>query len=213
METITITTRGGQVIPAIRFNGRIYKKYEGAKYYTCHRWKLHRDVWESHYGKIPRGYQVHHKDFNPDNNEIENLVCITIKEHQRIHTEHHRQNGVAERAKQRFHDIRPLAAEWHRSAEGREWHRQHAAGQVFKDVECTCVVCGKAFSAKKKDANYCSNKCRAKARRDSGIDNETRICEVCGRAFETNRYGKQQYCSVSCGAKHRKSLRKEGKGV
>jgi hypothetical protein len=213
MERITITTSGGQTIPAIRFNGRTYRKHNGGKYYTTGTRKLHRDVWEYYNGPIPKGYQVHHKDFDIDNNDIENLVCLTIKEHQQIHTEQHRQNGVAERARQRFHDIRPRASEWHRSEEGREWHRQHARGQEFADVECTCVVCGKPFTAKKKDSKYCSKRCSAKARRDSGIDNETRICEVCGKPFDTNKYGKQRICSLSCSAKYRRSRRKGSSGI
>lgn len=42
-------------------------------------------VWEKHYGKIPKGYQVHHKDRNPANNDINNLQLVTPLEHKRIH--------------------------------------------------------------------------------------------------------------------------------
>ncbi len=45
-----------------------------------------RSIWEKAHGKeIPKGYQIHHKDFNPENNNPENLVCIRREEHKRIH--------------------------------------------------------------------------------------------------------------------------------
>lgn len=43
-------------------------------------------VWESHFGKIPEGYQIHHKDGNKLNNDIENLQLVTPLEHKRIHS-------------------------------------------------------------------------------------------------------------------------------
>jgi hypothetical protein len=213
MEAITITTKDGQVVPAFRFNGRVYRKHDGGRYYTTGRRKLHRDVWEYFNGPIPQGYQIHHKDFDTDNNSVDNLVCVSIKEHHKIHKEHDQENGTAERRRQHFNDIRPLASEWHRSEEGREWHSQHARKQERKDIKKVCVVCGKEYTTKNPSSKYCSNRCNAKSRRQSGIDNETRICAVCGQPFETNKYGKQQYCSVSCGSKHRRSLSKKGKGV
>ena len=50
----------------------------------------YRKIWENHYGKIPkeengRPYEIHHKDGNRNNNNIDNLICITIKEHYDIH--------------------------------------------------------------------------------------------------------------------------------
>lgn len=50
----------------------------------------YRKIWEEKYGKIPkddegRPYEIHHVDGDRNNNSIENLVCITIKEHYDIH--------------------------------------------------------------------------------------------------------------------------------
>lgn len=45
----------------------------------------HRLVWESNFGKIPNGYEVHHKDGNKLNNNIENLELVKKGEHQHIH--------------------------------------------------------------------------------------------------------------------------------
>lgn len=50
----------------------------------------YRKIWEKYYGTIPkdshgRSYEIHHKDGNRENNEIQNLSCITIEEHYNIH--------------------------------------------------------------------------------------------------------------------------------
>jgi hypothetical protein len=38
---------------------------------------LHRVIWTMHYGEIPTGYLVDHKDTNPSNNRIDNLRLAT----------------------------------------------------------------------------------------------------------------------------------------
>ena len=37
-------------------------------------------IYQFHYGKIPKGFQVHHKDGNVLNNCIDNLELLTIKD-------------------------------------------------------------------------------------------------------------------------------------
>lgn len=46
---------------------------------------LHRYVWEKHNGAIPNGFEIHHKDENKFNFDINNLEMITIKEHHKKH--------------------------------------------------------------------------------------------------------------------------------
>lgn len=46
----------------------------------------HRLVWEEHNGEIPEGMMIHHIDENKKNNNIDNLQCITYKEHNNIHS-------------------------------------------------------------------------------------------------------------------------------
>jgi len=46
----------------------------------------HNIVWELHYGPIPIGMQIHHKDLNKTNNNIENLCIVTPLEHKRFHS-------------------------------------------------------------------------------------------------------------------------------
>ena len=50
----------------------------------------YRKIWESVNGIIPTdendiSYQIHHKDGNPQNNNIDNLMCVSVKEHYEIH--------------------------------------------------------------------------------------------------------------------------------
>jgi hypothetical protein len=50
----------------------------------------YRKIWESIYGPIPkdvqgRTFDIHHIDGNRKNNSIENLVCLSIEDHYKIH--------------------------------------------------------------------------------------------------------------------------------
>ena len=46
---------------------------------------IHQLVYEAFVGDVPKGYHIHHKDGNMQNNRVENLVAITEKEHHAIH--------------------------------------------------------------------------------------------------------------------------------
>lgn len=45
----------------------------------------HRFIWHSHYGSIPDGYVVHHKDGDKANNELANLELLSELEHKQHH--------------------------------------------------------------------------------------------------------------------------------
>lgn len=52
--------------------------------------KDYRRLWRKHFGPIPvdeegRNYDIHHIDGNRSNNSIENLTCVSVEEHLRIH--------------------------------------------------------------------------------------------------------------------------------
>jgi len=54
--------------------------------------QYHRLIYENHIGPIPvdedgRSFEIHHADGNHDNNSIDNLQCVSIKEHYQIHME------------------------------------------------------------------------------------------------------------------------------
>ncbi len=46
----------------------------------------HRHIFRVMRGmKIPQGYQIHHRDLNKLNNNIDNLQLVTPKQHKQIH--------------------------------------------------------------------------------------------------------------------------------
>lgn len=61
-------------------NGRYKRKNKNGK-----NLQLHRLIWETYRGPIPKGYIVHHINGNKKDNRIENLSCISVKEHNKIH--------------------------------------------------------------------------------------------------------------------------------
>jgi hypothetical protein len=60
------------------------------KYNQCQkngiRKQKHVLIWEQYYNKqVPKGYLIHHIDENKLNNSIDNLKCVSYKEHNNIH--------------------------------------------------------------------------------------------------------------------------------
>lgn len=47
-------------------------------------------VWKKHYGEVPKGSTVHHKDRNPLNDSINNLQVMTRAEHLAEHRKEHK---------------------------------------------------------------------------------------------------------------------------
>lgn len=64
-------------------------KQEASGYYVCttgERKRLHIAVWEHEHGvRVPPGCIIHHLDWNKTNNNIENLICLTVWEHEQVH--------------------------------------------------------------------------------------------------------------------------------
>jgi len=46
---------------------------------------IHRLVFEIHIKKLEDGYDAHHIDFNPENNDMNNFIKMTKSEHRKIH--------------------------------------------------------------------------------------------------------------------------------
>ncbi len=49
--------------------------------------RLYRRVYEENFGTIPKGYHIHHKDGNHENNHPSNLIAVTPEQHARLHFE------------------------------------------------------------------------------------------------------------------------------
>ena len=46
---------------------------------------VHVLVWEEKHGKSPKGFEIHHKDFDKSNYNLSNLELMTLSNHRRIH--------------------------------------------------------------------------------------------------------------------------------
>lgn len=79
-----VKTRVGQIL----FNGKKYAQEESG-YYVCtsgKRKRLHVAMWEQAMGRsVPPGCVIHHIDWDKTHNTIDNLICLTQDEHNRIH--------------------------------------------------------------------------------------------------------------------------------
>ena len=140
------------------------QEFNGVRYYRCGHYfqrkgvRLHRVVWEHFNGPVPEGHHIHHKDENRANNQPENLECLPGASH----ISHHSKG----KANWRCIEAGIEAAKvWHKSDEGREWHRQHyhdnCVDKLHERVAKTCPVCGTEFTAKK-HGKFCHPNCKAK---------------------------------------------------
>jgi hypothetical protein len=64
----------------------------------------YRKLWENVYGKIPKDYlgrtfDIHHIDGNRKNNSIENLICLSLEDHYKIHLNQFEKTDVRLRKK------------------------------------------------------------------------------------------------------------------
>jgi predicted nucleic acid-binding Zn ribbon protein len=188
-------------IPVQVFNGKKYYLYEGERYFSKGSTRLHTEVWKYYKGDIPKGYHVHHVDGNTSNNDISNLNLILASLHLRYEGKKRFKNNP-EWAKDFHAKGIEKAKEWHASEEGREWHRKHAEKFDFGNKtygEKKCIVCESIFTSKTNGQKFCSNKCKSKYRRESGVDNIEKICIKCGKVFIGGKYLKTKTCSNSCG--------------
>lgn len=168
---------------------------------------LHRYIWEYYNGAIPSGCVIHHKDEDKSNNNIDNLECLLNEKH----STYHGKNKSPERLQKDRKNLvkaREKASEWHRSDEGRAWAKKNARrlveqGKLNPTTLYTCENCGKQFIGVKRRAKhkFCSGACEQYFRRHNGLNDEKRICAVCGKEFIADRYEKTKTCSRSCAMK------------
>ena len=166
----------GVAVESVVFNGRKYYRYPESKnpahrrYFARSGNRLHRDVWIFHIGTIPKGMHIHHIDNNTSNNDIANLACITLKQHWDEHRAELSERSKSPKQIAHLDRIRHKAAEWHRSDEGRAWHKEHAKNSVGKTwgkpnsyypAPYKCVWCGFDGIAKVPDRKkFCSPTCQ-----------------------------------------------------
>jgi hypothetical protein len=170
---------------------------------ACPKIRAHRFVWIHNYGQIPEGCHIHHKNEDKSDNSIENLELMARSAHLRLHMTEERRKASGVRAG----EIRHLTKEWHASEEGKAWHKYHALKNKFGKWEAKklkCQVCSKQYeTTKRSNTKFCSNVCKSKFRRSSGLDDVIRDCPSCNLQFSCNKYAKTVYCSKSCAQKRK----------
>ena len=118
------------------FNGKTYYRLGGPGGYFKNDGKsLHRAVWTYYNGPIPEGHHIHHKDHNKENNDLSNLECIQGSAHMSMHGKENMNGRGYPKA------CLDAAAEWHRSEEGRKWHKERTLKPKEKTLK-PCVQCG-----------------------------------------------------------------------
>lgn len=104
---------------------------------------------------------------------------------------------------------------WHSSEECKRMARkryERIKHLLHQKKELVCIQCGKKYIGEK--GLFCSAACRAKHRRDSGVDDEIRTCIVCGSEFTINKYSNTSTCSRACASsKPVVQINKEGKVI
>lgn len=173
-----------------------YYKHQGLRMF------MHRYVWEYYNGKIPKGYEVHHKDFNRANNDINNLQLLTVAEHRKLHADMLTQEQREWKRNNMNTVVHEAAKAWHKSKEGHDWHVEHGkeTARNMPIYHNVCVVCGKEFDSKQRVARYCSGACKQKYRRLTKRDSIPATCIICGKPFMTNKFHPSVTCSASCRA-------------
>ena len=181
------------------YKGKKYIRREGEKYFKSHRFYLHRVVWEDNFGEIPQGYHIHHIDHDRSNNRISNLQCIKGSKHMSEHSKGRKQNP------QHHKKMVELAKVWHRSEEGRKWHKEHGIEAYKKRIPIVknCHQCKNSFDdiSRSNRTRFCSNKCKSAWRRKEKLDDIEKECPFCGTRFKTNKYHGSEYCTRSCSKK------------
>lgn len=180
--------------------------------YFGKRVRLHVYVWTKYNGDVPEGYHVHHKDMDKNNNDITNLMLMSAKEHEHWHGTHLTEEQLQERRRNIVENAVPCAIAWHSSSEGRDWHKNHyesMKGKLYVRHIQKCKCCGKEFMAEGHQ-KFCSSNCKSAWRRKQHLDDETRICPVCGKEFTINRYSRTKTCGPACGLALRKAHREKG---
>lgn len=156
------------------FDGGLYRLWPSKKYYSRGGKTLHRAVWTLAFGPIPPGCHIHHRDSDHANHGLENMECLPSGEHLRLSWAEH----AAHREVHFTPGARDRAAEWHRSEEGRLWHRRHAergkSWTKWKREDRACEHCGATFNGLvRKSGNsqrFCTRVCKVAAYRERKTD-------------------------------------------
>lgn len=137
----------------------------------------HRVIYEQHFGPIPKGWVVHHKDEDKSNNHPDNLMAMFRRDHQAHHATG-REGSEAQR----------LAA-------------SNTLASLRTPKPATCLCCGGGFVSHSAGevGKFCSRSCLEQWR-NNRFTPEQRNCLVCSAEYTAvKRF--QMYCCKACNNK------------
>ena len=146
------------------FQHRKFSRIPNGHYYSATLKKfIHVAIWEFYNGAIPKGYVVHHKDFNPANNNLDNLQIMTRFEHMKIHNAARQpQEYICTYCGKKFYKYnnrQDTANNFCSEKCDRKWRKLH---KLYFE-ERICVICGEKFSVPKNSkTKTCSMPCSRK---------------------------------------------------
>lgn len=195
-----VITIGADGKPIQYFNGKSFKLQSGERYFNSGAKKMHVYVWEYYNGKVEKGYHIHHVDTNTWNNDIKNLEKKLASTHQSEHSKKRCKEDKEWFRKFREGSLKAASA-WKKTDEGRASMAKRAKNSWKNRTGYgagNCECCGREYVKINYNSRFCSNACKTKYRKASGVDNETRTCGICGSIFITDRYSKAKLCSQRC---------------
>lgn len=157
----------------------------------------HRWVWICHHGYIPSTLDIHHKDGDKSNNEIDNLEAISRSDHLKKHWEEGHYD-LEQRRKQLSE-----ARTWLKTPQGKEKQSKDAKIGWRKRiaVKNICLGCDTEFDTYQKWAKCCSPACYMRWRRKNNIGFVQKKCWICGNFFNIEKTSRIRTCGQSCGGK------------
>lgn len=202
------------IMPPIEDVSETQKKFAGYRFYKSSTRRfactisMHRFVWTYFNGEIPEGYEIHHRDLNPDNNDIANLQLLTKEEHKKVHAATKEKRKLEKKS---TFICAVCGCEYEAVSRGnntycsikcKEIAKRERAAKLLKKREIrVCIQCGREFSAPiNGNQKFCSWSCVGKSHRKR----ETRVCLHCGKEFSARITSDRKYCSTNCFCDHRK---------
>lgn len=83
--------------------------------------------------------------------------------------------------------------------------KSHAEKQIINKITKICEQCEEEYESSSNIAHkqrFCSNKCKARWRREHGLNDVKRICKNCGKEFICDNTSKKVFCTRSCAGKY-----------
>lgn len=180
-----------------KFAGLIFRQTKSNSGHYVYNLGIHQFVWFYYTGILSGGsFDVHHKDCNPNNNDISNLQLLTVSEHAKLHGHFAAQvERICEYCGRSYtsagrNGLNRFCSQKCRSS----WQHENCLETR------TCENCGKEFFVRKDlPTRFCSARCSTQ--HTHGKPPEERTCIICGKTFFAKPSTKTKCCSLSCGAK------------